>query len=308
MSLAIDHRPESFKEVVGNESTIRSLQSLFERPRNKFPHAIMLNGPTGCGKTTLGRIIANELGAMPSDFKEIDSADFRGVDTIREIRQQVRLRPQDPKSKCRVWLLDECHQLTKDAQEALLKGLEDAPGHVYFILGTTDPQKLKSTLRGRCTTFTVAPLTEGETITLLKRVCQAEKARVPRNIRELIAEQSQGHPRNALKMLEKVIGLDKDEMEAVVEEEAARASAAIDLCRALIGRQKWNKIAAILAGLQNEEPESVRRMVLGYCNSILLKGDNAQAFVVMECFEEPLYNIGKPGLTLASYRACFGEG
>lgn len=307
MSLAIEYRPQTLEEMVGNKPTIQGLQALFNRPRKKFPHAIMFTGPTGCGKTTLGRITANMLGATEADFKEIDVADFRGIDTIREIRRQIRHLPQDPKSKCRVWLLDEAQSLSRDAQNALLKGLEDPPDHTYFIICTTEPKKLLPTVRGRCTAFQVSTLSEREIIKLLKMVCRSEKAKIPKSIREFIADQSQGHPRNALKMLEKVIGLDPDEMESVVEEEAERQIAAIELCRALINRVNWQSIAKILTGLKGEDPEGLRRMILGYCNVILLKGFNGQAYIVLESFEEPLYDIGFPGLTLACLRSVIGD-
>ena len=300
--------------MIGNESTIKALTSLLQRPREKFPHAILLTGPSGCGKTTLGRIIRKELDAKSGDYREIDTADFRGIDSIREIRKQTRLRPQDPKSKCRVWLLDECHMIGKggnsssnEAQNAMLKMLEDAPKHVYFILGTTDPQKLLPTIRGRCTQFSVETLSEREIGILIKKVSRAEKVRVPQEVRDLIAEQSLGHPRDALQLLQKIIGLDVEEMEEVVFEEAEKQNKAIELARALIARDSWKKVAKILSNLHNEKEEGLRHMVLKYCNTILLKGKNPQAFVVMDEFEQPFYNSGKPGLTLACYKAIHAE-
>ena len=306
MSLAIKHRPQTFRQVHGNSSTIRGLQSIFE-DKQDIPHTFLFTGPTGCGKTTLGRIVASELKAIDLDFKEINTADFRGIDTAREIRKQVRLRPQHPDSKCTVWLIDECHSLTKDAQNALLKTLEEAPAHVYFILCTTDPEKLLKTVVGRCTTFSVAPLTEDEMMLFLKRICRTEKIKASNDIRRLIYEQSLGHPRNALKLLEKVIGLSQDEMKDIIKEEAARQNEAIELARALINKSSWKKVGAILKGIQAENEESIRRMVLAYCNTILLKQNNFQAFLIMDEFAEPFYNTGKPGLTLACYKAIHGE-
>ena len=307
MSLAIDHRPRTFDEVIGNQGTIKGIKSLFDNRADKFPHAILLTGPTGCGKTTVGRIISNVLGAKEADFREIDTADFRGIDTIREIRKQVRLKPQDPKSSCRVWLLDECHSISKDGQNALLKALEDAPGHVYFILCTTDPQKLLPTIQGRCTHFVMSPLNEGEMSVLLRKVCRAEKITLPNEARELIYEQSFGHPRNALKLLERVAGLNPEEMAEVIFEEAAKQNAAIDLARALIQKSPWKKISSILSGLINEDEEKLRRMILSYCNTILLKKEDFQAFIVMDEFSEPFYNTGKPGLTLACFKAAHAQ-
>lgn len=314
MSLATEHRPTSFDEIVGNKATIKALTSLLQRSRKKFPHAILLTGPHGCGKTTIGRILSEELGAQSGDYREVDTADFRGIDTIRDIRKQIRLRPQDPKSTCRVWLLDECHMIgkggdssTNEAQNAMLKMLEDTPSHVYFILCTTDPQKLRSTIRSRCTQFAVETLSEKEMGRLLKKISRKEKILIPQEVRELIAEQSLGHPRDALQLLQKILGLDEDEMEEVVFAEAAKQNAAIELARALIAKEPWKKVARILTGLQNEKEESMRHMVLKYCNTILLKGKNGQAFIVMDEFEQPFYNSGKPGLTLACYKAIHAE-
>ena len=98
------------------------------------------------------------LGCRGGDYREIDSADFRGIDTIREIRKQIQYLPIE--SDCRMWLLDEVHMLTAPAQEALLKALEDTPKHVYFALCTTEPQKLIKTIKGRCTHYTVDLLNE----------------------------------------------------------------------------------------------------------------------------------------------------
>ena len=132
MSLYLKYRPNSFDEMVGNEDVVQVLKSQLKGKQT--PHSILFHGPTGCGKTTLGRIVANELGAKGSDLREVDSADFRGIDTIRDIRKQSTYKPLE--SPCRVWILDEVHKLTNDAQNAMLKALEDTPAMstTYFAL------------------------------------------------------------------------------------------------------------------------------------------------------------------------------
>lgn len=310
MSLGIDHRPPDLESFIGNQLTVKSIAGLFENRRDKFPHAILITGNSGCGKTTLGRIISNMLGCMPSDYNEIDSAQFNGIDTVRDIRKKMRLKPTDPKSTCRVWLLDECHMLGQGGaseknktQNALLKALEDAPDHVYFILCTTDPQRLLKTVVGRCTPFTVAPLSEDEMNVLLKRVGRAEKVKLSNKIRETLYQQSFGQPRNALKLMEKIIGLDPDEMIVAIEEEAARQNAAIDLARALIKGAKWAAIAKILKGLKDQDEEGIRRMVYKYCASTLLNSENQHAMDVMDEFHEPFFTNGWNNLVLACYKA-----
>lgn len=304
MSIAIDHRPKTLDEIVGNSPAVKTVKGLLSR-RDKFPHAILITGPTGCGKTTIGRIIAGELGARESDYKEYDTADFRGIDTVRDIRKQVRLRPQDPKSICRVWLLDECHGLTKDAQQALLKALEDAPSHVYFILCTTDPEKLLPTIKGRCAAVSVSQITDEEMEGLIVKVCRAERVRIPQEVRQVIVDQSLGHPRNALQILGKIIGMDPADMKEAAEEEAARQSAAIDLARALIGKKSWSVIVKILDGLEDADEESIRRLVLKYCWSIMKKGRDDRAALIFEQFEDDFFVSKKMGLYMACYRSNF---
>lgn len=303
MSLYHRYRPTTFDEVTGNEDLIASLKGtlLQEDP----PHAILFSGPTGCGKTTLSRIVASELGCKGSDFQELDSASYRGIDDIREIRKQSMYMPVE--GKCRVWLLDECHKLSNDAMNALLKALEDTPPHVFYILATTDPQKLLPTIRGRCAKFNVSLLNENQLYRLLRKVCRSEEVSIEKEILEQIAQDSEGHPRNALQILEQVMSVDPEKRLAVAKKTAEKQSQTIELCRALIGGAPWKKVAGILSGLKDEDPESIRRAILGYCNSILLKGEDAQAGKVMEQMLEPLYNTGWPGLTFACYAIVCGE-
>jgi DNA polymerase-3 subunit gamma/tau len=296
--LNIKYRPRIFKEIIGNQGIIKSLNSLLKQ--NKFPHSILLTGETGCGKSTFGRIIARKLGSKGIDFVEIDTADFRGIETIRTIRSQIGYSPSE--SKSRVWLLDECHGLSKDAQNALLKVLEEAPEHVYFVLCTTDPQKLLPTIKGRCTQFQVNLLKDEEIKILIEKISKKEKKEINEDIIEKIVELSEGHPRNALKLLEKVLYLPENEkVENILGEKEIEVQT-IELCRLLMKGGNWKSITKILKEIQNEDPEGIRRLVLGYCNSILLKADNSKAFLVMEAFEENFYNTGKAGLTIACYR------
>lgn len=303
MALYHDYRPTTFDEVVGNEQVIASLKA--EMQKETPAHAYLLHGPTGCGKTTLGRIIAKELGCHEDDFVEIDSADFRGIDTVRELRRQSQYQPLS--GKCRVWLLDEVHQNTRDAQHALLKALEDAPAHVYYILATTEPQKLLPTIRGRCAQFQVNLLTNKEMLVLLRKVVRAEKQKLTKEIYDHIIESGQGHPRNTLQILDQVLNVDKD-MRATIAQQAVEVQTdAIELCRALMRRASWKQVTNILNKIKDQDPESIRRLVLSYCNSILLKGENTTAGLVMEYFIEPFYNTGFPGLTFACFSIVCGE-
>jgi DNA polymerase III subunit gamma/tau len=301
--LALTHRPPNFDSVVGNEATVESLQSVLNREEGR-PHAILLVGPSGCGKTTLGRIVANHLGAYDPesrqnlDYTELDTADFRGIESIRAIRNKMGYSPVS--APCRVWLLDEVHRLTGDAQSALLKSLEDAPDHVYFILATTDPQKLLPTIRGRCSIFKVNLLDYEDTMSLLVRVVSAEKKKVPKQVLEQIAKDSCGQPRTALVTLDKIIDLPREKMLHAAQVAVAQENQVIDLCRALLARKKWSVIAGLIKNL-DEDAESARRPVLHYFSSVLLggKADPVVAYAMQE-FSQPFYN-GKPDIILACY-------
>ena len=297
MSLYNKYRPSCFDEIIGNENVVAPLKSLLKK--KEIPHAFLLHGESGCGKTTVGRIIATELGCKGNDYREIDSADFRGIDSVREIRKQSHYKPLE--GKCRVWLLDECHQLSKDAQNALLKALEDTPKHVYYILCTTDPQKLLPTIKGRCSQHQVSTLTDEEMQELLKKVVAEEGETVKKGVYEQIIQDSQGHPRNALQILEKVISVPEDKRIEIAKHAAEIQSQTIELCRALVQKSPWKKMKDILSGLKDQDPEQMRRAVLGYCSSILLKGENNQAAFIMEEFIRPFYDSGFPGLVLACY-------
>ena len=303
MSLYLKYRPNSFDEVYGNENICETIQSIIKKERK--PHAYLFHGPTGCGKTTLGRILADKLGCKGNDLREIDSADFRGIDTVREIRKQAQFKPLE--SPCRVWLIDECHKLTNDAQNALLKALEDTPSHVYFILCTTDPQKLIVTIKGRCSQFQVHPLSDRQMFKLLRHVVKAEEDTLHKEVYDQIIQDSLGHPRNALQILEQVLNVESEKRLMVAKRSAEIQSQSIELCRALIDTYGWKKVANILEGLKNEDPENIRRAILGYCQSILLKGENNQAGLVMEYMIEPFYNTGYPGLVFACYSIKCGD-
>ena len=172
MSLYLKYRPKDLSQIKGNKSLVDSLNNMLSN-KETCPHTFLLHGPTGCGKTTIARIIANELGCHERDFIEINTADLRGIDTSREIINRSQFAPIQ--GSIMVWLIDECHKLTNDAQNALLKLLEDTPKHIYIILCTTDPQKLLSTIKGRCIQFQVSPLNDIEMFQLLRRIVRDEK-------------------------------------------------------------------------------------------------------------------------------------
>jgi len=295
MSLYIEYRPQEWDEIVGNKETVEAIENMLKK--GNPPHSYLLTGGTGCGKTTVARILANKLGCTEANFRELAP---RKIDEIRSIIGSSKYKPMDG-SDCAVWYLDEIHLAGKDAQDTLLKILEDTPNHVYFILSTTDPQKLAAPVKGRCMTFDMKVLSDREMLKLLAKIVRAEGDKLDRIVYEQIIDDAQGHPRNAIQVLEKVLNTDEDNRLEIAKSMAEQVNESIELCRALIKQENWKKVSGILTGLKAQEPESIRRVVLGYCTTILLKGSNDTAAMIIEYFEEPLYNVGFPGLVKNCY-------
>lgn len=298
MALYNRHRPSTLEEIQGNTSAKRALESIIER--GEIPHAVLFSGPRGCGKTTLARILSDSLKCSKQDLQELDIGSFTGVDHSRQLKRNVMMKPID--GPVRVWIMDEIANATKQAQEAILKTLEEPPKYAYFFLCTTDPQKLKPTIRSRCTPISVSPLNEKQTIRFLKGVCQKEEIEVPNKVLREIYNASLGHPRDSLSILETIIGLDPEEMEGVALEEATKRNEAIELCRAIWAKKSWKEVAALIKTIE-EEPETVRRIACGYFTTILLSG-NPIAAVAMEPFEKkPFYDTPKASLSMAAFAA-----
>jgi DNA polymerase-3 subunit gamma/tau len=303
MSLYHRYRPTSLNEVKGNEDLLSGLQTMLSKPDP--PHVYLLHGAYGCGKTSIARIIAEQLNCVGNDLKELDSGQFRGIDTIREIRVNSSYKPLEGKNRC--WILDEIQKLTGDAMSALLKILEDTPPNVYFILCTTEPQKILDTIKSRCIQLQVKTLSDDQMTSLLRKVVRGEGETLQKEVYEQIVQDALGHPRNALNILEQVLASPIENRLNVARKSAENQSQSIELCRALLRGAKWKEISVILKGLQDQQPEDVRRHVLGYCQTVLLKEDNMRCGLIMEFMIEPFYNSGWPGLVFATYSIVKGE-
>jgi DNA polymerase III subunit gamma/tau len=302
MSLYNKYRPQTFEEVKGNEDAVESLRNTIAK--STISHAYLFQGPTGCGKTTLAYIFARALGCVGNDLKEIDSGQFRGIDTVRDIRSNSSYKPIE--GKRRGWVLDESQKMTIDAQNAMLKILENPPEHTFFFLCTTEPQKLIEPIRGRCIIINVHTLNNSQMIGLLKGIVRKEGETLAREVYEQIAQDSLGHPRNAINILEQVLSVPVERRLSIAQKSAFEQSAAIELCRSLIRGARWKEVSTILLGLKDQEPETIRRIILGYCQAVLLKNDDMRAGLIMENMLEPFYNTGFPGLVFACYSIMKG--
>jgi len=298
MSLYLKYRPEDLSQIKGNEAIVTPLRNMLEDIES-CPHSFLLYGPTGCGKTTIARIIAKRLGCVGEDLQEVDIGDYRGIDTIRDIRRNSMFSPMD--GNARVWIMDEAHKMTGDAMNALLKILEEPPPHVYFVLCTTEPQKLLPTIRGRCQQFQVLPLTETQMRGLLRKIIKEEGESLENEVIDQIITNTNGLPRNALQLLEQVFCVPKEMRLEVAQKFEAETAQAIDLCRALLKNAGWGEIRGILQGLKGQDAESIRRVVLGYCQSVLLNEDKAICGLILEEFITPFYDSGFPQLVYACY-------
>jgi len=297
MGLYLKYRPNALAEIEGNREIVITLRGMFKK--NEIPHSMLFHGPTGCGKTTLARIVAKELGCAENNLIEIDTAQFRGIDTVRDLRKNIQYTPLG--GGIRVYIIDEVHKMTGDAQNAFLKILEDTPLHIYFILCTTDPQSLLPTIKGRCSQFQVQLLSDDDMKSLLTKIAELENDSIEDEIIEQITQDSQGHPRNALQILEQVLSTPKKRRLTIAQQAAIEQSESIALCRALMKKQGWSEVKKILQGLKGQDAEGIRRVVIGYASSVLLNTDNAVAGLILEAFQEPTYNMGFPGIVLACY-------
>jgi DNA polymerase-3 subunit gamma/tau len=306
LSLYKKYRPKNFEEVIGNEGMVATIKSKFDSS-TPFPQAVLFQGPTGCGKTTFGRILRDMLGCLGQDYLEINSANNRGIETARLIMDGMKYLPMSPGGKCRIYLLDEVHQTSPDFQNALLKPLEDTPEHVYFILCTTDPTKLLATVRNRCTMFEVLPLTENQLVSLMTWVLTEEGVFVddyPAGALKQIAEVSSGCPRQALVILDEIIDLPQDKVLAAIQDLRVADASIVDLCKALLTKQSWKRVNGILDKMDTSKPEGIRRAVTAWMSAEVKRSGNLQAALIYDDFKKPFYDNGVNDLIMACFKTC----
>ena len=310
-------RPRDFDQVVGQDRAVKVLEGFLKK--GEVPHAILFTGPSGCGKTTLARILGMKLGCCDKDtllglsnricnFEEINAAESRGIDTVRDIKQRMGLSAFGGGK--RAWVLDEVHKLTGDAQTALLKILEDPPDHVWFFLCTTDPAKLLKTIHTRCTEIRLGALPQDKIVKLLIDSIGRVKPEFEStgNVIEKIAESADGSARKALVLLQQVMGLEGEEAQLDAVEKADSRKQAIDLCRLMMkSGAKWDEIRWVIEKI-DEEPETVRRIILGYASSVLLHGGkmSSKAAAILGTFRDHWYDCGRAGLVMSCWEV-FGQ-
>lgn len=251
------YRPNSFDEVVGHKEIIDSIKGFFNK--KEVPHAILLAGETGVGKTSIARIIAKELNG---EITEINVANTTGIEFVRELDRTSRVSPLIGSNK--VFILDEVQQLSKEAQNCILKLLEDSPSYSYFILCTTDSQKLIKTVKDRCSTFLLKSLSDKDIKSLLIRVFHNENIKLNSDIFDLIVYKAEGCPRKALVMLDQVKYTDSlEEAVILLANELNEENEVIDIAKAIIKKQVWGEIVNVFKNIK-ADPESIRICLASY--------------------------------------------
>jgi DNA polymerase-3 subunit gamma/tau len=276
--IARKYRPQTFAEIVGQQHVTRTLSNAIES--NRVAHAYIFAGVRGVGKTTVARILAKALNcakgstAEPDgtcnscreiaagtslDVLEIDAASNRGIDQIRELREMVRYAPAA--SRYKVVILDEAHQLTDEASNALLKTLEEPPERVVFILATTRSEDLVETIKSRAQLFQFRSLTFQEISGQIERIVKAENLKIDSGAVAVLARAAEGSLRDGLSLLEQAMAYAGDEI----------SDAQVRELLGVVAESVLDELVGAIAAQSSEH-------ALGLVHRLLADGQNLQHF------------------------------
>lgn len=276
--IARKYRPQRFEEVVGQAHVKLTIKNAIAQGR--IAHAYIFSGPRGTGKTTMARILAmalnwedgpsaspdpdslvcKEIAAGSSlDVVEIDAASNRGIDSIRELRESVKFRPA--RDRYKVFIIDEAHQITNDAFNALLKTLEEPPSWTVFVLCTTEPQAIPATITSRCQSFAFQAVELQEVVKHLEKICASEGVAADADALTAVALAGDGSVRDSLSTLDQAIAAFGDKLEA-------------QAVRDLLGVIPAEGTGRILGAIRESNPAAMLAVV----DDLFQQGRNAQHF------------------------------
>lgn len=295
-SLATKYRPQTFNEVIGQETTIKSLKTLLSQ--KEIPKAYLFIGSPGLGKSTLCRIIAKEIGCDDNNIIEIDAAVYSGVETLRELIDSLRYGAIGEKST-KFIVIEEAHSFSKASWACLLRIMEEPPPHVYFALSTTEGNKVPEAIKTqRCITYVLKEVRSSEIALLLDNVCKLENIQLPKGGTDIIAKGAGGSPRRALTYLSQCRGcLSLDEIRKTME--TYTEDNYIDEIAKIVARGSiadWSKVVSAIKGMKEEgegvNAEGIRINIVNYLTACVLNAKSSEESLVyldkMSNFLRPL--------------------
>ena len=281
------YRPETFDEVLGHTAQIAALQRVLTS--SSRPHAYLLTGPSGTGKTTLARIIGAELKA---DVHEIDAASNNGVDAMRDL-VEFSQHQAFTDTGIRLIIIDECHTLSKAAWQAILKLLEDPPDHLYLALCTTEDDKVPETVHTRCFATRLQPIAQQIISDYLSIIAETEEWTPSQEIIDFAAEASDGSPRMALTILQGIHDAPSREEAARITRLLEPTSDLIDILRHLLdGKRSWAVISAGLKKLDGMNFDEVSIQAGRYLSAALLRSDDEKkALLIWQMLDALIFPV-----------------
>jgi DNA polymerase III gamma/tau subunit len=256
------YRPLKFNLLAGQEDAVIAIQTVLD---DKSAKAFLMIGPRGTGETTSARIIMRAVGCAPTGLVEIDGAKFTGIDNMRDVTDRLLMRPLDGPFK--VCIVDECHRLSAQAWDSLLKIIEEPPAHLYWVFCTTDPRKVPETVVSRCAKITFKLMTEAALHTVLGRICEREGIQLAEGVADIMVHEAGGSARQLISNLAVAKNASNRKAAARILQSAVESDAVIELARFLSkGNGSWASAMGIIDKLDKEgvPAESCRIVVCNY--------------------------------------------